>query len=432
MKPVAIIVQRWHSEIAGGSEQEAGLYARYLSEAGIAVDLITTTAKDSVTWANHYPPGIEERPEFRVIRFSVAAKSGTYHKELHAMLLREAVAVRSEPAGEVSDFFQSTPVEYPPRIRWSQSLQEEWIRAQGPHSPDLISYLIANRENYSCFIFMTYLFAPTYFGASCVPSGRTLFVPTLHDEPPAYLPVFANMARRVAGLLWNTTAEQELGNALWGPFSDSIVQTRGGMGIDCPEANPAALAELPGFSSPRLADDHFALYCGRINGAKGGASMIDWYLAGLHAAHDDDADYPRRLILTGDLQMELPNDPAIVYAGFVTESQKFALMSAADVFIMPSEFESLSVVTLEAMGQGTPILGNIRSAVIQDHIIQSKVGRLYHDRESFARNLAELIGASRGDRGELAQAARSYVAENYSHAKVRQRVVDAVRRVMDQ
>lgn len=170
--------------------------------------------------------------------------------------------------------------------------------------------------------------------------------------------------------------------------------------------------------------------------------MIDWFLAARselegelpEQARGDAAgsvtSFPGKLVLTGDLQMDLPKDPAIVYAGFVSEELKFALMSAARVFVMPSEFESLSVVTLEAMGQGTPVLGNGRSPVVQDHILQSGAGRLYEDRAGFMAALRELCFAGSEERLAMSAGARAYVAENYSHKRVSERVVGAVRAMM--
>lgn len=441
MKSVAIVVQRWHPEITGGSEQEAGMYAKYLSAAGLRVDVLTTTARDATSWADHYPPGVEAVGDFRVLRFPVAVGRSAYWAELHEQLLREYVALRSEPEAPDVNFFSNSAGadRNSPTIRWPIALQEEWIRRQGPHSPELLEYLTAHREHYDCFVFLTYLFSPTYFGALNVPPERVLFVPTLHDEAPAYLSVFGMLARRVAGILWNTNAERQLGEKLWGPLPARIAQSLGGLGIDCPESDDAsraaALQDLPAFAESSGGASRFALYCGRINAAKGCQAMIESFLAGYELAATNPAafapGYPRRLILTGDLQMKLPEHPALVYAGYVSEAQKFALMSAADVFIMPSGFESLSVVTLEALGQGTPVLANAQSDVVEDHIVRSGGGRTYNDTQSFIQNLAQLSYSRRTGDQTVADAARRYVRENYSHEQVSARIVAAVRAVID-
>ncbi len=438
MKPVGIVVQRWHSELAGGSEQHAGLYARYLAEAGFKVDLITTTARDAQSWANEYEAGESEVQGFRILRFPVAGGRRADWPRMHDLLLREATAARSE--GFRGDFFRDAVVNFPPKIRWPRALQEEWIRRQGPHSPELIEYLRGRSDEYGCVIFLTYLFSPTYFGSAVVPPRRSLFVPTLHDEAPAYMPAFARMAGRVGGILWNTEAEEQLGQSLWGPFPPSTAHHRGGMGIDIPEAKRSVLRESPTLAV--FADEtvDFALYSGRISEAKGCREMIDWYLAARRAASAGPGNaaaqaeaLPSRLVLTGDLQMELPEDPALLYVGFVSAEEKFALMAAARLFIMPSAYESLSVVTLEALGQGTPVLGNAHSPVIQDHILRSGAGRLYRDRGEFEEGLRTICARPAGGEGQqdaMRAGARDYVAEHYSHAQVSARVVAAVRRAM--
>jgi glycosyltransferase involved in cell wall biosynthesis len=133
--------------------------------------------------------------------------------------------------------------------------------------------------------------------------------------------------------------------------------------------------------------------------------------------------------------MELPRHAALFYAGFVPEEQKLALMAQAAVLIMPSPMESLSIVTLEALGQGTPVLANAGSAVLQEHVLRSGAGRLYHDGPGFARHLQELCSPAGGtdspvdSRAQRAAAGRLYVQRNYSHEQVQQRVVAAVRAV---
>ena len=76
MKRIAIIVQRWFPEVAGGSEQEAGQYARYLRDAGFAVDIVTTTARDATTWAEEFEAGtqaLDGDEHLRVVRFAIAS-----------------------------------------------------------------------------------------------------------------------------------------------------------------------------------------------------------------------------------------------------------------------------------------------------------------------------------------------------------------------
>ena len=186
------------------------------------------------------------------------------------------------------------------------------------------------------------------------------------------------------------------------------------MGIDRPEPKSVAGG-----------GDNYALYSGRISSAKGCADMIGWFCEYVDRRQRAPGGV-EKLILTGDLQMELLEHPAIEYRGFVSEDEKFALMAGAKLFVMPSAMESLSVVTLEAMGQGTPVLGNAGSAVVHDHIAASGAGLAFYERESFHSGLDALAHSSES----MGAAGRVYVAERYDHAQVSARVVAMVKRTI--
>jgi glycosyltransferase involved in cell wall biosynthesis len=71
---------------------------------------------------------------------------------------------------------------------------------------------------------------------------------------------------------------------------------------------------------------------------------------------------------------------------------------------MPSRYESFSIVTLEAMAQGTPVLVEGKSPVLSDLVKQSGAGRIYDNYESFEESLSEILmnenkRSAMGDRG---------------------------------
>ena len=83
--------------------------------------------------------------------------------------------------------------------------------------------------------------------------------------------------------------------------------------------------------------------------------------------------------------MKIPSHSDIEFLGFVSSEEKLQLMAGATVYMMPSKNESLSIVTLEAMAQSTPVLANGGSGVLVDHIKHSGAGRirnrLHEDRQ---------------------------------------------------
>ena len=77
-------------------------------------------------------------------------------------------------------------------------------------------------------------------------------------------------------------------------------------------------------------------------------------------------------------------------AGAVTEGLLHALYERADVFVHATRFEGSSLVTLEAMAHGLPVLG-ARAGGLPDKIVEGETGRLVApgDVEALAQGLVE-------------------------------------------
>ena len=59
--------------------------------------------------------------------------------------------------------------------------------------------------------------------------------------------------------------------------------------------------------------------------------------------------------------MQLPEVPWVRFAGLLSERERLQALEAATIVVVPSPFESLSLLALEAMAVGTPVLCNARS-----------------------------------------------------------------------
>jgi glycosyltransferase involved in cell wall biosynthesis len=396
MNRVAIVVQRCHESIAGGSESLAWQYATLLSES-YPVDVLTTTALDIRTWDNALPEGLERAGQrLHVHRFPVTVGRTSYWYNLHARLLKDFEAYcRGRSRGSREARF----------LPWSIPLQEEFIARQGPYSAPLMQYLRASGGDYRAIIFVTYLYPTTYFGLQQIPIKRALIVPTLHDEEPAYLSAYRYMVRRARRIIWLTQAERRFGLGLWGDLPGGVVA----MSI---ETEPRA---------PAVMDVPYLLYSGRIDPNKGCAELFSHFLR-------FKKEYPSalRLILIGQKTMELPDNADIEFRGFVAPEEKFQLMAGARVFVMPSRNESFSIVTLEAMGQRTPVLAFDASEVLVDHLTQSRAGRLYNDYESFAAALNEMLADGDGLLKGMGRAGREYILNRYGRGQVLESLIEAV------
>ena len=397
MNKVAIVVQRCHESVVGGSESLAWHYATLLKDV-YHVDILTTTAIDIQDWANVLPAGVERRDGVAIHRFPVTMGRTPYWGVLLHKLFRDFDRYSKRGPGSQK---RSR------RLPWSISLQEEFIKTQGPYAESLMQFLRERWADYQAIIFTTYLYPTTYFGIFQVPKHTALLAPTLHDEKTAYLSAFKHAAHRARSLVWLTEAERRVGVKLWGELPGQVVS----MSLDTEPREPARL------------DRPYILYCGRIDPNKGCVDLFNHFVE-FKKQHPSNL----RLLLTGKDDMPVPAHPDIEFRGFVDHEEKLRLMAGAKIFVMPSGNESFSIVTLEAMVQRAPVLASGVSEVLVDHVNESGAGGIYNDYETFASTLMEMLGddthlATMGARG------RDYVLSRYTREQVRNLLLEVVRSV---
>jgi glycosyltransferase involved in cell wall biosynthesis len=393
MKRVAIVVQRCHPSVVGGSEALAWQYARLLASR-FDVEILTSTASDYVTWNNDLAAGVDMREGIPVRRFPVTITRGNYWFGLHARMLRELQPARGDGAEQT---------------RWREALEDEFIRFQGPYCPQLHTYLADNAHHYAAVVFCTYLYPTTYFGIRNVAPEKAILVPTLHDEPPAYLRVFAQQYGAYANRIWLTDSERRVAARLWGTDAGEVI----GMAVEHVES-----------TEPERRSKPYFLYCGRIDEGKGCGEMLKAFRRFRERSRID-----ATLVLTGEDNLPLPKRADIDFLGFVDERRKLALMAGAAAFVLPSEYESFSIVTLEAMAQRTPVLVNGRCEVLFDHIERSGGGFHYRTEEELATRMEQMLTLGIDERTRLGEAGRRYVLERYSEDHVRERLIAAVERI---
>ena len=179
---LAFVVQRYGADIAGGSEAHCRELAERLS-ARHDITVLTTCAKDYVTWENAYPAGAGSENGVHVIRFPVARQ--------------RRIKVFADLSDEVFD--GGAP---PDR-------QEEWFRENGPDTPALLEHLRAHGREYDLVLFWTYRYSPSYFGLPLV-ADRAVLVPTAEEDPAIDLDVLLEFFDKPAGYVFLTPEECEL------------------------------------------------------------------------------------------------------------------------------------------------------------------------------------------------------------------------------
>jgi len=388
MKRVAVVVQRCDETVVGGSEALAWQYARLLSSA-YDVEVLTSTASEHVRWENALPAGAAMRDGIVVRRFPVVLGRTPYWDALYQRMCGEAALLRAGTGN------------------WREALQDEFIRSQGPYCPALHDWLRAH--DYAAVLFCTYLYPTTYFGIRAIAPQRAILVPTLHDETPAHLPVFRELYARYPHRIWLTEAERRAAQAVWGYCGGETI----GMAVE-------QLATEP----PEIGDAPYFLYCGRIEAGKGCDEL-------LRAFERLPNRTGIRFVFTGTDVIGLPKSRDIEFLGFVDDARKRALMAGALAFVLPSRYESFSIVTLEAMAQRTPVLVNGDCEVMRDHIEQSGGGLAYRGIDDLVAKLEHLRALPAPERERIGIAGRNYVLARYGEEAIRQRLVEYIGRVIE-
>jgi glycosyltransferase involved in cell wall biosynthesis len=385
---IGIVVQRYGQEITAGSEAYARTVARLLAE-DHTVEVITTTALDYVTWRNALPPGVDTDDRIAVRRFPVDFERTGHWHELHLLLLggTDLLGFASLPAARKRKLAERLNT-------WPLGLQEEFIKRQGPYSSSLLQWLAEHEQAYDAFIFCTHLYPTTYFGIEQVARAKRYLLPTLHDEPAAYLPAYRRPFHHAQQILFLTAAEQELAARLVGAVKGYQL----GYGIPIPPMAATSSEAEP-----------YVLYGGRIDAIKGAEMLIDYFLR-FRGRHPD---LPVKLYLTGTQAMEIPSSPDIVYQGRVERDELYRLLRDARCFIHPSSYESLGIALLEAFAVGVPGLVNEASQVLADHCRHSNGGLWFEGYEEFEAALKTLLEQPELRR-ELGRNGRTYVVEHFS------------------
>ena len=165
---IAFIVQRYGTEVLGGSEYHCRLVAERLAGQH-DVDVLTTCARDYITWQNEYPEGSDRIRGVTVRRFASART-----RDLEAF-------------NKYSEWIFNNP--------HSRADEIEWLKQQGPWCPAMVEYLRRHHQQYDVLVFFTYLYAPTVLGLEVNP-GRSVLVPTSHDEPAIRLEIYKEVFSR--------------------------------------------------------------------------------------------------------------------------------------------------------------------------------------------------------------------------------------------
>ncbi len=376
------MVQRYGLDIAGGAEYHCRIVAEHLARHA-EVEVLTTCASDYVSWENHYPEGVEVLNGIPVRRFPVARERD----------LRRFAQWSRRVAGPHSD-----------------ADEERWLEEEGPLSPALVEEVARRGDGYDHLIFFSYRYYTTYHGLRAAPE-RAVLVPTAENDGVHRLRLFAPFFRLPRAIVWNSVEEREMIQEI------APVHRMPGDVVGVGSQLPAGL-DPDGFRKRRGIAGRFLLYLGRIDRNKGCDELFAFFLR-----YREETGSALKLLLIGKPVLPVPEHAAIVQLGFVLDQEKWDALGACEALVMPSRYESLSMVTLEAWWARRPVLANGRCEVLRGQCRRSNGGLYYAHYDEFRESLS-LLEADAALRRALGENGRRYFDANYTWDIVERKYLD--------
>ena len=385
---IAFVVQRYGLDISGGAE----LHCRYVAERLLKhaeVDVLTTCATDYIRWRNHYPEGNEKINGVSVKRFRVEKE----RNPLSFGRLQEEL------------------------LRYAHTDEDElrWVDEQGPNSPELIRHIRRSRDVYDFFIFFSYRYYHSYFGLQTVPH-KSLLVPTAEEDAIVQFSIFKNLFNLPRAFVYNSVEERRMIQSLSSNYH--IPGEVVGVGSEVP-----ASADGEAFRRKFKLDGPYLLYIGRIDENKGCKQLFEFFTRYILESKSS-----VKLVLIGAPIMKLPDHPSVIQAGVLEDHDKFNALAGCELLMMPSFFESLSMVMLEAWGMSKPTLANANCPVLMGQSIRSNAGLFYTDYQEFKRSL-DYLRKYPDLRTRLGRNGNRFYQENYRWEIIEQKYLNLMNAV---
>jgi glycosyltransferase involved in cell wall biosynthesis len=394
---VKAVISRFGENVTGGAEKHCLDILQILPDHW-NIEVLTTTAKDYISWKNEFKSGTETWQNILIHRYPVEQKRNLKSFNRFTDTLRES---------------------YPNQ---SKENEKEWLIQQGPYSPKLIEAIKNADSTTDLFLFFSYLYYPTLIGISAT-KKKSIIIPMFHDELPAYFSIYKDVFTPERFYAFNSPEELDLFEHIYGytPKNSAVIGTYVSFDEQL-EGGVKENSEREKLKSLSTIGD-YTLSVGRMDLGKGYSELIELYLRWL-----DKTENPIPLKIIGN------NPPSIMkqyesqwiqFLGYVDEGEKKRLMKYARFLINPSSLESFSIVIMESWGQSVPVLVNAKSLVLKGHCQRSNGGLYYSDQESFSTCMDlmivdKMLSKKMGHNGSL------YVKANFSKEIIQDKILSFI------
>ena len=405
---IAFVVVRYGKDINGGAEYHCQMLAeRLIGE--YDVEVLTTCVRNVSTGDNYYAEGIENWNGVVIRRFKAdpvnPQSERTYTKRAKPARRLRRLLYQLRLLKFISVFF---PV-------WNFK-QEDEINAMNAsmfYSSGLNSFIQCHKDDYKAFVAMS-LDYPTFYYTALYAGEKMIAIPTMHYAKISFRSLLTLAISKVAYVGFNTGEEQKLGERIFGKAMKScgIIS----VGIETPEAANWEEVKIK-FQLP----EKYLLYVGRITHVKL-YHLLSYFLN----YKKKYVDSTLKLVLVGGITIDKVVEPDIIYTGFVSDEEKMSILQHAEIVVNPSNGESLSLILLEAMNQGKPMLVNGCCKVLKEHCLKSDFASFYYKNGRKFNHYLHKMENSAELHKQMAVKGRKYVADNYNWKHIMKRMNAAI------
>lgn len=393
---VAFVVVRYGKDVNGGAEYHCRMLAERLT-GDYDVEVLTTCVKDYIKGGNDFAEGTEYINGVLVRRFKTdPIPDGTeweFQKKAKPVRRLRMYLYCLRSLRLVSYLI---PV-------WSY-LRDREIDAMKRsvfYSTQLHQFIAQNKSAYKAFIAFTIDFSPFYYTA-ILAGEKTIAIPTMHYAKTSFRGVLTEAFSKFAYVGFNTKAEQQLGEQTFG----KALGKRGIIGVGIESFQPADWAKT---KEKYALPDRYLLYVGRVDKAKVN-NIIDYFRKYKNKYKNSSLKF----VMVGGIFGNTAKASDIIYTGFVSDEEKVAIIQHALLVVNPSVFESLSLILLEALSLGKPMLVNGHCAVLREHCKLSHGAVDYYvNKRQFIRKLNK-VETSLKIREYMSKDGKKYVEDHYN------------------
>jgi glycosyltransferase involved in cell wall biosynthesis len=251
--------------------------------------------------------------------------------------------------------------------------------------------------------------------------SKSILIPTAEKDKLLDLPLFRQELNLPAGIIYLTNEEKDILEKSAANTGKPNIISACGINIKRPDQKT-----INDFLRRYDIKKPFLLYVGRIDPNKGCMQLFDFYTA-FKRKNDIEID----LILLGKKMMEIPERSDIKSLGFVNDEDKYAAISSADILLMPSFFESLSIVLLEAWALGSVTLANGLCDVLKGQTKRSNAGLYYGNYLEFEEGLKILL-KDKSLKISLGENGKNFIQEHYNWDKISFEYRDFINRIINE